>query len=211
MEAQFGCLIETRVKERKENMIYTEVFRDWDVLSNYEYNTLGRIWVVWRSNVRLTLVFKSSQIITCSVMMEECKKEFFCSFVYALNTSEEKKSLWEDIRNHKDSTLFRQKAWVLMGYFNEILKSHEHLMFGTPTNIPTDMRDFQSVVEHFDLIDMSYQGSLYTWCNKREEGLICKKLDRVLINEEWIHQYSRVYSIFEAGECSDHLRCKIQI
>lgn len=203
IEAQFGCLIETRVKERKVSRILMESFRDWDVITNYEHNPLGRIWVIWKSKMRLTPVFKSSHIITCSVMMDGCKEEFFCSFVYALNTTEERRSLWEDIRNHSDSGLFKKKAWVLMGDFNEILESNEHTKFGAPASIPNGMRDFQAVVEHCSLIDMSYQGPLHTWCNKREEGLICKKLDRVLINEEWIQQFSRVYSVFEAGGCSD--------
>lgn len=57
---------------------------------------------------------------------------------------------------------------------------------------------------------MGYQGPKFTWCNKREEGLICKKLDRVLINEEWLNS-SKAYCVFEPGGCSDHLRCRIQL
>lgn len=40
--------------------------------------------------------------------------------------------------------------------------------------------------------------------------MICKKLDRVLVNEEWLHN-SGVYCVFESGGCSDHLRCRIQM
>lgn len=59
--------------------------------------------------------------------------------------------------------------------------------------------------------DNSYQGPLFTWCNKRQAGLICKKLDRVLVNDVWLHQYAQVYSVFESGGCSDHLRIRTQI
>lgn len=45
---------------------------------------------------------------------------------------------------------------------------------------------------------MGYHGPLFTWCNKREEGLICKKLDRVLINEVWLHNL-KAYCVFEPG------------
>lgn len=58
---------------------------------------------------------------------------------------------------------------------------------------------------------MTSQGPLFTWCNKREEGLICKKLDRALINSEWYSAYPQSYCIFESGGCSDHMRCRIQI
>lgn len=70
------------------------------------------------------------------------------------------------------------------------------------------MREFQEVTRKCRLMDMDYQGPLYTWCNKRDEDLICKKLDRVLVNEEWL-QSSRAYCVFEAGGCSDHFRCRI--
>lgn len=46
--------------------------------------------------------------------------------------------------------------------------------------------------------------------NKREEGLISKKLDRVMINDVALHELKNAYSVFEAGGCSDHLRCRIQ-
>ena len=72
------------------------------------------------------------------------------------------------------------------------------------------MRDFQEVVRHCRLTDMGYQGPLFTWCNKREEGLICKKLDRVLINEEWLNN-SQAYSVFDSGGGSDHLSCQVQL
>ena len=58
---------------------------------------------------------------------------------------------------------------------------------------------------------MAYQGPLYTWCNKREEGVICKKLDRVLINEEALHRFRSAYVVFKPGGCSDHMRCKVHL
>lgn len=71
------------------------------------------------------------------------------------------------------------------------------------------MRDFHDIANYCRFTDMSYHGPRFTWCNKREEVLICKKLDRVLINEEWLLG-SRAYCVFEPGGCSDHLRCRIQ-
>lgn len=58
---------------------------------------------------------------------------------------------------------------------------------------------------------MGYQGPLFTWCNKREEGVICKKLDRVLMNEEAQIRFPNAYALFEPGGCSDHMRCKFQL
>ena len=57
---QFGCILETRVKERRADSIFRSVFRDWSLISNYDFTRLGRIWVVWSPKVRLTPCFTSS-------------------------------------------------------------------------------------------------------------------------------------------------------
>lgn len=73
------------------------------------------------------------------------------------------------------------------------------------------MRDFQETVNYCSLTDLGYQGPKFTWCNKRDEGLICKKLDRVLVNDTWCQKFPHSYDVFEAGGCSDHLRCRVML
>lgn len=150
-------------------------------------------------------------MITCSVLADESEVEFFVSFVYASNFVEERQELWEDIKYHHDSPLFRGKPWLIMGDFNESLDGMEHSTFDENPFIPQGMRDFQNTVRYGSLADMGYHGPLFTWCNKRNEGLICKKLDRVLVNEEWNRKFPLSYSKFESGGCSDHLRCRIKV
>lgn len=38
------------------------------------------MWVIWGPNVRLNTVFKSSQLITCPILLEGQTEEFLCSF-----------------------------------------------------------------------------------------------------------------------------------
>lgn len=58
---------------------------------------------------------------------------------------------------------------------------------------------------------MGCKGPKFTWCNKREEGLICKKLDRFLVNEVRLHKRDTSYGVFEASGCSDHLRGRFHL
>lgn len=74
----------------------------------------------------MTPVFKSDQIVTVSVLLEGEEEEFFCSFVYAENTIEKRRELWRDIKSHQDFQMFRNKEWVIMGDFNEVLDGEEH-------------------------------------------------------------------------------------
>lgn len=66
---QFGCLLETKVKENKSSRIISSFFQGNYFLSNYEYHHLGRIWVLWKDTTKLTQVFKSDQMVTCLVML----------------------------------------------------------------------------------------------------------------------------------------------
>lgn len=103
---QFGALLETRVKESKSEQIVSSVFQGWSFVNNYEYSRNGRIWVVWSPQIRVTPVYKSDQIITVSVLKEGESEEFLCSFVYADNTAERRKELWDDIKAHQNSPMF---------------------------------------------------------------------------------------------------------
>ena len=208
---QFGCFIETRVGENKAQSVCAKLFKDWSVLTNYEHNRRGRIWVVWRDTVRLTPFYKSGQLITCSVKLEDQEEEFFCSFVYASNMVEERKVLWNELRDHSDSPIINNRPWIIFGDFNEILDMEEHSRVDDHPVISAGMRDFQAVVNHCALSDMASHGPLYTWRNKRENDLILKKLDRVLINDLWSQNFPQSYNVFEAGGCSDHLRCRINM
>lgn len=155
-------------------------------------------------------VYKSDQLIICSVRLPD-QEEFFYTCVYAKNLIEDKKELWEDLCHHNDSTLFCNKAWIIVGDFNEILDAEESSVFERLGRLPSGMRNFQRMALYCKLTGMGYQGPLFTWCNKCEEGIICKKLDRVLLNDAASRRFGGAYSVFEYGGCSDHMRFKIQL
>lgn len=90
-------------------------------MTNYDCSQGERIWVVWRESVCRMPVYKSDQLITCSVGIQG-KEEFYCTFVYASTQYEERKVLREDLCHHHNSSSFKNKPWMIMGDFNEILE-----------------------------------------------------------------------------------------
>lgn len=96
-----------------------------------------------------------------------------------------------------------------MGEFNETLDIEEHSHFDVTPMVTSGLREFQDVVRHCSLGDMRVHGPLFTWCNKRENNLICKKLDRVLLNVDWSPTFPQSYYVMESRGCSDHLCGKI--
>lgn len=88
--------------------------------------------------------------------------------------------------------------------FNEIFEAEESSGFSNLGRILSGMREFQRTVLHCRSTDI-YQGPLFTRCNKREGGVNCKKLDRVLMNDSALQRFSSAYSVFEPGG-SDQMR-----
>lgn len=203
---EFGCLLETKVKAHKMSAVVKNVFGSWNAVSNYEFSRMGRIWVIWSRNVKLQVVFKSSQMITCLIQLHTMDEDFVCSFIYASNLVEERKSLWKDILLQQDSSAYRGKPWLVTGDFNEILDYQEHSEAGNSPQITPGMSDFQDVTRYCSFADLRAHGPLFTWCNKRDTGLICKKLDRTLHNINWLWSFPQSYCLMESGGCSDHLR-----
>lgn len=144
---KFGCIIENRVKERRMQHIVSSAFPHWSAISNYEHHRLGKLWVVWSPEVRFTPCFKSSQMINVSNLLDGMAEEFLCSFVYASNFTEDRKELWNDLKDHQGSAVFKDKPWIVVGDFNEIIELDEHLGHNISA-VTTGMRDFQEVIRH---------------------------------------------------------------
>lgn len=68
--------------------------------------------------------------------------------------------------------MFRNKPLIIFGDINEILEGEEQSGFESSPNITSGMRDFQNVARHCSLLDLAYHGPMFTWCNKREDGLV---------------------------------------
>lgn len=103
---------------------------------------------------------------------------------------EERKILWQELKDHFDSPIIKKKPWLIFGDFNETLDIEEHSKAEAHPMVTSGMKDFQEVVSYCSITDMASHGPLYTWCNKRENDLILKKLDRVLINDVWLQAFS---------------------
>ncbi|XP_010430973.1 PREDICTED: uncharacterized protein LOC104715251 [Camelina sativa] len=202
---------ETKVQETNVSRVLGRTFGDWNLVSNYEFSRLGRVWVLGSRQTTLQVVFKSGQLITCSVKLGGGTEEFWCSFIYACNTVEERKERWRDIQQQHDLASLRGKPWILMGDFNETLDIDEHSNSLVTPMVTLGMRDFHDTQIYCSLVDLRAIGPLFTWCNNQENGPICKKLDRILHSVAWDSFFPNSYFLMEAGGCSDHLRGKIYL
>ena len=73
------------------------------------------------------------------------------------------------------------------------------------------MREFTDVMLQTSFFYLSYSGPLYTWSNCQLDGFLARKLDRVLINDNWLTKFAHSMVEFLVLEVSDHCPAFIQL
>ncbi|XP_074293199.1 uncharacterized protein LOC141620157 [Silene latifolia] len=93
--------------------------------------------------------------------------------------------------------------WVVMGDFNIIRYSHEKI--GTlPAHFP-DMIDFNNCLSSCGVDDMQGTGNDFTWFNKQDPSTrVYSKLDRILVNGDWLLTFTQTAAQFLPPGVSDH-------
>lgn len=66
------------------------------------------------------------------------------------------------------------------------------------------MEEFRECVLQAGVADISFRGNTHTWWNKQIDNPISKKLDRILISDQWRLQFPHSYGVFGDPEFSDH-------
>lgn len=95
----FRGLIETHVKQPKSMRFINELLPGWCLEESYSFSILGRIWVIWHPSVKVIVIKKSLQMITCEVLLPKTQHWFVVSIIYASNEKEERQLLWEEIKD----------------------------------------------------------------------------------------------------------------
>lgn len=161
----------------------------------------GRIWILWRGNNQVTIVDSMDQCI--SVKVYESNKEFFISVVYGPNDALNRSRLWQHL------SVIGDGAWFLAGDFNVLLKLEECSRFNGNQTCSALMTEFGDCLKGLGVFDHPFIGPTFTWVNNQDASLQCRKLDRMLINNEWNVQFSDSVVEFMSPGVSDY--CAIMV
>ncbi|OMO50810.1 reverse transcriptase [Corchorus capsularis] len=141
----------------------------------------GGIWLCWEESIlSLEVVFSSPQLVHAFVERPG-ESKFLLSVIYASPILEIRRRLWDSLIEFAGSV---DVPWLVMGDFNDVLSSNEKLGGSVP-NIGRCL-SFSSMILTYGLIDLGFNGSSFTWVNKRK-GLarVQERLDRALANSDW--------------------------
>ncbi|XP_043687599.1 uncharacterized protein LOC122638815 [Telopea speciosissima] len=162
----------------------------------------------WDSAVfKVEEIQKSSQFIHLRVITLGSSLTFFCTAVYASNSVEERRELWRDVLGFASSI---SSPWMALGDFNIVRQQSEK--FGGDIVRQEAIDDFNSFIFDTGLVDLEWKGELFTW-NNRQGGSsrVCCKLDRAMVNLNWLDVLRSSEATFLPPGLSDHSPAVVSI
>lgn len=164
----FGGIIETHVKQPKSMKFINDILPGWFLEENYGFSELGKIWVIWHPSVKVVVLAKSLQMITCEVLLPQETSWIVVSIVYASNHNDTRKELWKELAEMA-SVQVGNKPWVVLEDFNQTLNPLEHS--NAPSlNVDRRTREFRDCLLDSELSDLVYKGNTFTWWNKSDQA-----------------------------------------
>lgn len=193
------AVLETKVKRINNDKIRRRICSSGSWADNSSYAFHGRIWLWWNDQ-RLNLVVLKAhgQFLHCEIVIDNVS--LCCTFVYAYNQIDERIPLWQELLAIGQNMT---KPWAVVGDLNTILFQTEKLRNGDYTQVNTS--ELQEFCQSAAISDLTFSGNLLTWCNQQAgpNRTYCK-LDRVLVNDQWIHKFPHSAAVFLNPGISDH-------
>lgn len=144
------------------------------------------------------MVEEDDQQVTCIINQDGVS--LLISSVYAKCNDELRECMWDKLRviNAKYNL-----PWFIVGDFNYIIDPSEK-KGGNPHKISKRFSFIQCIMD-CELVDAGYSGSTFTlcngWCPKRR---IWQRLDRVLVNHNWLNLFDSTTVSHLVRTGSDH-------
>nr|VDC93724.1 unnamed protein product [Brassica oleracea] len=114
-----GALLETHIKEPSLPSILNSLCPNWSFATNHLSDPGGRIILIWKPHLNVTIIHQSRQSMTCRVDSLSTDALYFTA-VYAANTDEERNDLWIELLDIQSSFFLENQPWLVGGDFNEI-------------------------------------------------------------------------------------------
>ncbi|XP_022008951.1 uncharacterized protein LOC110908334 [Helianthus annuus] len=204
------AILESHVEVSKLSKVCCGVFKKWDWTSNGGICNKGtRIIVGWNDDiVDLMVLAQSDQVMHVQLRSKIDSKMFFCSFVNAKNTYQERRVLWNDQCLHKQ--FINDWPWIVMGDFNSALYADDCL-YGT-SSLSIGKREFYDCVQYNELLDIQGHGLHFTWNQKPRKGVgILKKIDLVMGNMKFLDLIPDAHVLYHPYRISDHTPCILKM
>ncbi|GKB02067.1 RNA-directed DNA polymerase, eukaryota, reverse transcriptase zinc-binding domain protein [Tanacetum coccineum] len=110
----------------------------------------------------------------------------------------------KDLFGTSEKNLVKNDPWVIMGDFNVTMNAAEHSSGCSGKN--ANMVEFSDAINNLKIEYICSSGFHYTWTKslKNPQCKTLKKLDRILINDEFLQRFQDAHGVFLPYMVSDH-------
>ncbi|KAL0283633.1 UNVERIFIED_CONTAM: hypothetical protein Sradi_7222400 [Sesamum radiatum] len=174
-----------------------------DLVSEYHLHFIGnRIWLAWDVDfVDVDIVETGDQFIHCSVCLRALHTRVMITVAYGVNDVIGRRVLWADLT--RLSTLTTTVPWLVGGDFNTVVDTSE--VCGQSGDIRGAAEEFRGCLRDTGLITLPMQGERFTWHNcSRDSRSLWKRLDRLLVNDQWLTTWPSTSYLSLNARTSDH-------
>ncbi|XP_028553650.1 uncharacterized protein LOC110096650 [Dendrobium catenatum] len=197
------CLLETRIHAPSLVDPFFDsahsLFPNEASINNFNLSSSGRIWVKWNSEkLAFSPTVVTTQLINGLVTVGNLPP-FQLSIVYAANSFFDRKELWASICQVAPSSTL---PWAVLGDFNCCRYANEKS--GGSALHHSSLVDLNSMIFANSLMDLHSVGNFFTWFNQQASNPIFIKLDRALVNDDWVKNFPSSFCSYQSPSCSDH-------
>ncbi|XP_062110569.1 uncharacterized protein LOC133822304 [Humulus lupulus] len=180
-----GALLENKLKKEKIDDMMIKLICGWEYYSSS--TSEGRILVLWRKSfTKVQVLLDHHQLVHCSVKITGMTMEFLVTFVYGLNTLDERLELWRGL----SCIHVINRPWLIMGDFTAVFNFDDRA--GGRTISAAELLDSNAWLAHSQLVSLKRIGSNFTWSNKQDGGdMIYSKIDHVGFKEVVLDSWNK--------------------
>lgn len=196
------ALMETKVRSINFEHINKIMGRDFKTITNAcIVDGPDRIWVCWNTNLWDVTILKLHDQYIHTKAKNTGGLEIYFTAVYGRPKPEEREILWSDLGSLKPSI---KGPWIVGGDFNEVLRVSERV--GSQAGPRwSRMEDFWAFLNQAELMELPHINGSTSWSNKRVgNDRVLSKIDRILINREWLMLWPQVKVCYHPCGTSDH-------
>ncbi|CAH9145483.1 unnamed protein product [Cuscuta epithymum] len=198
------CLLETKMTTTNFVNFSSNRLPSWLSITNFDKIDGGRIGIIWDPHfVHINVLEIDKQHVHLSATCKVTQIEYLVTFVYALYTVLNRKTLWDHLANLEPTI---NSPWLVMGDFNCVGCPNERV--GPTPPSAYNMQHLNDFKVQTNLVDCPSTGQFLTW----NRGSLWAKLDRVLINSFWSTLDIECKTHFHDFELeSDHVASMVSI
>lgn len=150
-------LMETKQKACRMNQLRKQFgFRDGVLVD--PTGTAGGLCLWWNSELSVDVLGTSKNLIEIRISLDGMIGSTRCTYMYSPPYRDEKPAFWDAmLSKHLDA----DEPWAVLGYFNEILGSHEKV--GGAAWCHSKTRYLDKFMNSNGLIGLGFQGLEFTW------------------------------------------------